>query len=60
MRISLDRSQLLGFETRIDLDMPTTAAKVGSKTQGMSVATTSHSELAKIAPSSTALTFPSR
>ena len=60
MRISLDRNLLLGFETRTELDMPATAAKVGSKTQGVIVSTTSHSELAKAAPSSTALTFPAK
>jgi len=60
MRISLDRSQLLGFETRTDLDMPATAAKVGSKTQGVNVSTSSHSDFAKIAPSGTALTFPAK
>jgi hypothetical protein len=60
MRISLDRSQLLGFQTRTDLDMPATAAKVGTKTQGVRVTTSSHSDLAKTPTSSTALTFPTR
>lgn len=60
MRISLDRSKLLGFEAGTDLDAPVTAAKVGSKTQGIRVSTAHHGEIAKIAPSSTALTFPSK
>ena len=51
MLISLDRSQLLGFEVRADL-----TAKVGTKT--VSVPSASHSELTTTAPSSAPLTFP--
>lgn len=60
MRISLDRSRLLGFETRTDLDLPKTAAMVGSKTQGISVPTARHSEIAVAAPARAALTFPTK
>jgi hypothetical protein len=58
MRISLDRSRLLGFEARTDLDLPATAAMVGSKTQGVSVSTARHSEIAPDAPAPATLTFP--
>ena len=53
MRLSLDRSQLLGFEARADL-----TAKVGSKTVIVGVPSASHSNLATTAPSSAPLTFP--
>lgn len=53
MRISLDGSRLLGFETRADL-----TAKVGTKTVIVHVPTASHSEIAKAAPASAPLTFP--
>ena len=60
MRISLDRSRLLGFESRTDLDVPKTAAMVGSKTQGISIPSTGHREIADSAPVQTALTFPTK
>ena len=58
MRISLDRIRLLGFGTRTDLDLPTTAAMVGTKTQGVCVTTARHSEIAKDVPVRATLTFP--
>lgn len=58
MRISLDRSRLLGFEARTDLDVPATAAMVGSKTQGISISTARHSAIAEVASAPATLTFP--
>lgn len=60
MRLSLDRRRLLGFETRTDLDLPATAAMVGSKTTGISVPTASHRGITDSTPVHVALTFPTK